>query len=89
MIVNGDKCTRYQEGFCNKGDSFGPGTHGFGEVEMAEFLTQFINGISIGSMYAMVAIGYTLFIGVLNMLNFAHIQAHFIDDALVLQKRRP
>ena len=54
---------------------------------MIVFLTHLINGITIGSMYAMVAIGYTLIIGTLNMLNFAHLQLYFIDDVLVLHKR--
>ncbi len=40
-----------------------------------DFLTliqQFINGISLGSMYALIAIGYTMVYGVLRLINFAH-----------------
>ena len=35
-------------------------------------LQQFLNGISLGSMYALIAIGYTLVYGVLRLINFAH-----------------
>src|SRR4051794_25871638 len=35
-------------------------------------LDQIINGIILGSMYALVALGYTLVFGVLDKLNFAH-----------------
>ncbi len=36
------------------------------------FLQQVINGLMIGSVYSLVAIGYTLIFGLLNLLNFAH-----------------
>jgi branched-chain amino acid transport system permease protein len=36
------------------------------------FLQQFINAISLGSLYALVAIGYTMVYGVLRLINFAH-----------------
>jgi branched-chain amino acid transport system permease protein len=39
---------------------------------MTEFLQQLINGLSVGSMYALIAIGYTLVYGVLRFINFAH-----------------
>ena len=35
-------------------------------------LQQIINGTSLGSMYALIAIGYTMVYGVLRMINFAH-----------------
>ena len=37
-----------------------------------EFLTQIINGLSTGGMYALVAIGYTMVYGIAKMFNFAH-----------------
>lgn len=37
-----------------------------------QFLQQMINGITIGSFYALVALGYTMVYGVLKMINFAH-----------------
>ncbi len=36
------------------------------------FLQQLINGITIGSTYALVAIGYSMVFGVLELINFAH-----------------
>src|SRR3990170_4127733 len=35
-------------------------------------MQQVINGLMLGSMYSLVAIGYTLVFGLLNLLNFAH-----------------
>jgi len=37
-----------------------------------DFFTQIINGLSTGSMYALVAIGYTMVYGIAKMINFAH-----------------
>ncbi|MEG0276107.1 MAG: branched-chain amino acid ABC transporter permease [Coprobacillus sp.] len=37
-----------------------------------DFITQVINGLSTGSMYALVAIGYTMVYGIAKMINFAH-----------------
>ncbi len=39
---------------------------------MTEFFQQLINGLSVGAMYALIAIGYTLVYGVLGFINFAH-----------------
>lgn len=36
------------------------------------FMQQVINGISLGSLYALVAIGYTMVYGILRLINFAH-----------------
>ncbi|HOK48958.1 MAG TPA: branched-chain amino acid ABC transporter permease [Sedimentibacter sp.] len=36
------------------------------------FLQQLINGISLGSLYALLAIGYTMVYGILRLINFAH-----------------
>src|ERR1700751_3499924 len=36
------------------------------------FLQQLINGLSLGSAYALVALGYTMVYGVLRFINFAH-----------------
>jgi branched-chain amino acid transport system permease protein len=37
-----------------------------------EFLQQTINGLSLGSVYALIALGYTMVYGVLRFINFAH-----------------
>ena len=39
---------------------------------MQEFLQQVINGLSVGSIYALIAVGYTMVYGVLQLINFAH-----------------
>jgi branched-chain amino acid transport system permease protein len=39
---------------------------------MSEFLQQAINGISLGSIYALIALGYTMIYGILRFINFAH-----------------
>ncbi|MEA3208430.1 MAG: branched-chain amino acid transport system permease protein [Chthoniobacter sp.] len=39
---------------------------------MIEFLQQLINGLSQGSIYALIALGYTMVFGVLRFINFAH-----------------
>ncbi len=39
---------------------------------MREFLQQLINGLSVGSIYALIAVGYTMVYGVLQLINFAH-----------------
>lgn len=36
------------------------------------FLQQLANGISLGSLYALIAIGYTMVYGILRLINFAH-----------------
>ena len=37
-----------------------------------EFLSYLISGISLGSVYAIIALGYTMVYGIAKMLNFAH-----------------
>lgn len=36
------------------------------------FFQQLVNGLTLGSVYAVIAIGYTLVFGVLNIVNMAH-----------------
>src|SRR3979411_3458526 len=36
------------------------------------FIQQIINGLVLGCMYALIALGYTMVYGVLNLINFAH-----------------
>lgn len=36
------------------------------------FLQQFINGLSLGSIYALIALGYTMVYGIVTLINFAH-----------------
>src|ERR1035437_65594 len=39
---------------------------------MTEFLQQLINGLALGAIYALIALGYTMVYGVLRFINFAH-----------------
>ena len=39
---------------------------------MSEFLQQLVNGITQGSVYALIALGYTMVYGILRLINFAH-----------------
>ena len=39
---------------------------------MIEFLQQLLNGLSLGAIYALIALGYTMVYGVLRFINFAH-----------------
>lgn len=41
-------------------------------MTLETFLQQLINGLSIGSLYALIAIGYTMVYGILRLINFAH-----------------
>jgi branched-chain amino acid transport system permease protein len=41
-------------------------------VDLITLLQQLINGLSLGSLYALIAIGYTLVYGILRLINFAH-----------------
>jgi branched-chain amino acid transport system permease protein len=39
---------------------------------LSEFLQQLINGLALGAIYALIALGYTMVYGVLRFINFAH-----------------
>lgn len=39
---------------------------------MFEFIQQMINGLSLGSIYALMALGYTMVYGIIKLINFAH-----------------
>ena len=43
-----------------------------GRVVIDILLQQIINGLVLGSMYALVALGYTMVYGIINLINFAH-----------------
>ena len=49
---------------------------------MPEFLPQLIqqlfNGLSLGAIYALIAIGYTMVYGIIGMINFAHGEIYMI-----------
>ena len=45
-------------------------------------VAQLVNGITLGGMYALIALGYTLVYGILLMINFAHSEL-FMSGAFV------
>ncbi len=45
---------------------------------MDTFIQQLINGLTIGSIYALIALGYTLVYGILKLINFAHGDVYMI-----------
>lgn len=47
---------------------------------MTEFLQQLINGLSLGAIYALIALGYTMVYGVLRFINFAHADVFMIGS---------
>lgn len=59
---------------------------------MEEFVQHIINGLSVGSIYALIALGYTMVFGVLQLINFAHSDvfmlgafiAYYVSHALKL-----
>ncbi|MCG6933643.1 MAG: branched-chain amino acid ABC transporter permease, partial [Gallionella sp.] len=48
------------------------------------FLQQIINGLVQGSVYALVALGYTMVYGILGLINFAHGEVVMIGAMLAL-----
>lgn len=47
---------------------------------MDTFIQQFINGLSLGSVYALVALGYTMVYGIIKLLNFAHGEVYMVGS---------
>lgn len=45
---------------------------------MDQFLQQMVNGISLGSIYALIALGYTMVYGIIKLINFAHGDVYMI-----------
>ena len=39
---------------------------------MEEIIQQIVNGVSLGSIYALIALGYTMVYGIIKLINFAH-----------------
>ena len=45
---------------------------------MSQFLQQMVNGLTLGSLYGLIAIGYTMVFGIIGMINFAHGDVYMI-----------
>jgi branched-chain amino acid transport system permease protein len=48
------------------------------------FVQQLVNGITLGSIYGLIAIGYTMVYGILGMINFAHGDIYMVGAFLAL-----
>ncbi|MGY4535117.1 branched-chain amino acid transport system permease protein [Pseudomonas sp. TE3786] len=48
--------------------------------DIYHFLQQLVNGLTIGSTYALIAIGYTMVYGIIGMINFAHGEVYMIGS---------
>ena len=53
---------------------------------MEVFVQQLINGITLGSIYGLIAIGYTMVFGILGMVNFAHGDVFMVSAFIALIK---
>ncbi len=51
---------------------------------MEVFVQQLINGLTLGSIYGLIAIGYTMVFGILNMVNFAHSGVFMVSTFIAL-----
>ena len=48
--------------------------------DLYHYLQQLVNGLTIGSTYALIAIGYTMVYGIIGMINFAHGEVYMIGS---------
>ncbi len=55
---------------------------------MEYFLQQLINGLTLGAIYGLIAIGYTMVYGIIGMINFAHGEIYMIGAFISLRARR-
>jgi branched-chain amino acid transport system permease protein len=53
-------------------------------ASMEYFLQQLINGLTLGSIYGLIAIGYTMVYGIIGMINFAHGDVFMVGAFLAL-----
>jgi branched-chain amino acid transport system permease protein len=51
---------------------------------MAYFIQQLINGVTLGSIYGLIAIGYTMVYGIIGMINFAHGEIYMISAFIAI-----
>ncbi|HWB44211.1 MAG TPA: branched-chain amino acid ABC transporter permease LivH [Hyphomicrobiaceae bacterium] len=51
---------------------------------MEYFLQQLINGVTLGSIYGLIAIGYTMVFGIIGMVNFAHGDVFMLSSFIAL-----
>lgn len=56
---------------------------------METFIQQLANGLTVGSIYALVALGYTMVYGILGLINFAHGDVVMVGAMVALSVTRP
>ena len=83
--------SQYQVYWCRVGGRCSPNLSDYvnpskktanGTDSMAYFLQQLVNGITLGSIYGLIAIGYTMVYGIIGMINFAHGEIFMISAFL-------
>ena len=55
---------------------------------MLEFCQHIVNGLSLGSIYALIALGYTMVFGILQLINFAHSDVYMLGAFIGLYSAR-
>ena len=55
-----------------------------GEGRVEYFFQQIINGVTLGSIYGLIAIGYTMVFGIIGMVNFAHGDLFMVSTFIAL-----
>src|SRR4026208_915889 len=55
-----------------------------GGRRMEVFVQQLINGVTLGSIYGLIAIGYTMVFGIIGMVNFAHGDVFMVSSFVAL-----
>jgi branched-chain amino acid transport system permease protein len=53
-------------------------------ISLEYFLQQLINGMTLGSIYGLIAIGYTMVYGIIGMINFAHGEIYMIGAFIAI-----
>jgi len=53
-------------------------------ISLKSLPEQFVNGLLLGSIYALIALGYTMVYGVLKLINFAHGEVYMLGAYIAL-----
>ena len=53
-------------------------------ASMNVFMTQTLNGLGLGSIYALIALGYSMVYGIVKLINFAHGDIIMVGGYVVL-----
>ena len=52
---------------------------------MTQFLQTSLNGFVVGSLYALIALGYTMVYGIIELINFAHADVFMFGSMIAMQ----